>query len=97
MDDADMYDEFGNYIGPVLGSEEEEEQSSEEPSVQEKSASAVDDDYIAGMNQIILHEDKQYYPDAEQIYGNGVETLVMEEDAQPLTKPIIEPPRENNF
>ena len=31
------------------------------------------------------------------MYGKGVETLVMEEDAQPLTQPIIEPPRENNF
>lgn len=45
------------------------------------------------MTEIVLHEDKQYYPDAEQVYGKGVETLVMEEDAQPLTQPIIEPPR----
>jgi U5 small nuclear ribonucleoprotein component len=33
----------------------------------------------------VLHEDKQYYPDAEKIYGAGVETLIMDEDAQPLT------------
>ena len=30
---------------------------------------------------MVLHEDKQYYPEAEQIYGKGVETLVMDEDA----------------
>jgi U5 small nuclear ribonucleoprotein component len=29
----------------------------------------------------VLHEDKQYYPDAEKIFGPGVETLVMDEDA----------------
>lgn len=33
---------------------------------------------------VILHEDKKYYPSAEEMYGEGVETLVMEEDAQPL-------------
>lgn len=40
---------------------------------------------------VILHEDKQYYPSASEIYGPGVETLVQEEDAQPLTEPIIAP------
>lgn len=35
-------------------------------------------------NQIVLHEDKRYYPSAEEIYGQQTETLVMEEDAQPL-------------
>ena len=33
--------------------------------------------------------DKQYYPTAEQVYGKDVEALVEEEDAQPLTEPII--------
>jgi hypothetical protein len=40
---------------------------------------------------VILHEDKQYYPSASDVYGEGVETLVQEEDAQPLTEPIIAP------
>lgn len=35
-------------------------------------------------NQIVLHEDKKYYPSAEEVYGKETETLVMEEDAQPL-------------
>ena len=33
--------------------------------------------------------DKQYYPTAEQVYGKDVEAMVEEEDAQPLSEPII--------
>uniref|UniRef100_M4B206 Tr-type G domain-containing protein n=1 Tax=Hyaloperonospora arabidopsidis (strain Emoy2) TaxID=559515 RepID=M4B206_HYAAE len=40
---------------------------------------------------IILHEDKQYYPDARQVYGNETELLVMEEDAQTIETPLVEP------
>jgi len=42
-------------------------------------------------NAVILHENKQYYPSASEVYGEDVETLVQEEDAQPLTEPIIAP------
>ncbi|KAH6916699.1 Calreticulin family-domain-containing protein [Coprinopsis sp. MPI-PUGE-AT-0042] len=42
-------------------------------------------------NAVILHEDKQYYPSASDVYGEGVETLVQEEDAQPLSEPIVAP------
>ena len=42
-------------------------------------------------NAVVLHEDKQYYPSASDVYGADVETLVQEEDAQPLTEPIIAP------
>ncbi|KAJ3519898.1 hypothetical protein NM208_g13940 [Fusarium decemcellulare] len=48
-------------------------------------------------NAIILHEDKQYYPTAEQVYGADVETRVEEEDAQPLTQPIIAPVEQKKF
>ena len=37
---------------------------------------------------IVLAEDKKYYPTAEEVYGPGTETLVMDEDAQPLEEPI---------
>ena len=40
---------------------------------------------------VILHEDKQYYPSASDVYGPDVETLVHEEDTQPLTEPIVAP------
>lgn len=48
-------------------------------------------------NSVILHEDKQYYPSAQQVYGAGVETLVEEEDTQPLTQPIIAPVQQKKF
>ncbi|KAK9842583.1 hypothetical protein WJX81_007484 [Elliptochloris bilobata] len=38
---------------------------------------------------VVLHEDKKYYPTAEETFGKETETLVMEEDAQPLEVPII--------
>lgn len=47
-------------------------------------------------NQIVLHEDKQYYPDAEEVY-KGAETLVQEEDAIPITTPIIAPVKKHDF
>lgn len=46
---------------------------------------------------IVLHEDKKYYPTASEVYGPEVETLVQEEDAQPLTEPIVAPVRKNKF
>lgn len=42
-------------------------------------------------NAVVLHEDKRYYPTAQQLYGEDVEARVEEEDAQPLTQPIIAP------
>ena len=46
---------------------------------------------------MVLHEDKQYYPTAQQVYGPDVETMVQEEDAQPLTQPIIAPIQQKKF
>lgn len=43
-----------------------------------------DEDDIPQM-QIVLHEDKKYYPSAEEVYGPDVETIVQEEDTQALT------------
>lgn len=48
-------------------------------------------------NAVVLHEDKQYYPTAAQVYGEGVETLVQEEDAQPLSEPIVAPVEQKKF
>jgi len=48
-------------------------------------------------NQIVLHEDKKYYPSAEETYGPDVETLVQEEDAQPLSEPIVAPIKIRKF
>ena len=45
-------------------------------------------------NRIILHEDKKYYPEAEEVYGPDVETMVQEEDTQLLSEPIIAPKKQ---
>lgn len=51
----------------------------------------------APQNAVVLHENKKYYPSASEVYGNDVETLVQEEDAQLLTQPIIEPVKVRKF
>ncbi|KFO86931.1 116 kDa U5 small nuclear ribonucleoprotein component, partial [Buceros rhinoceros silvestris] len=54
------------------------------------------DDEHPGM-EVVLHEDKKYYPTAEEVYGPEVETIVQEEDTQPLTEPIIKPVKTKKF
>lgn len=41
-------------------------------------------------SSIVLHEDKQYYPDVEEVYPEA-ETMVQDEDTQPLSVPVIAP------
>lgn len=45
---------------------------------------------------MILHEDKKYYPDANEVYPEA-ETLVQDEDTQPLSEPIIAPVKVKSF
>uniref|UniRef100_A0A0C9S3M2 SNU114 homolog n=1 Tax=Wollemia nobilis TaxID=56998 RepID=A0A0C9S3M2_9CONI len=58
---------------------------------------AADDEDVDMEGQVVLAEDKKYYPTAEEVYGEGVETLVMDEDAQPLEQPIVKPVRKIKF
>ncbi|KAI9184452.1 hypothetical protein H9P43_003505 [Blastocladiella emersonii ATCC 22665] len=51
----------------------------------------------AAAMQIVPHEEKEYYPSASEVYGEDVETLVEEEDAQPLSEPIIAPIKTKAF
>jgi hypothetical protein len=37
---------------------------------------ADEEDYMVKGHEVVLHEDKQYYPDAEKVFGKGVEVLV---------------------
>ena len=117
--EADLYDEFGNYIGPELDSDDDEDGlDAEDRDVDEvllftstntfnvyvvfthayhgnnsvfmqgdddeDEEPADADDDVPGM-EVVLHEDKKYYPTAEEVYGPEVETIVQEEDTQPLT------------
>ncbi|TRX94140.1 hypothetical protein FHL15_004908 [Xylaria flabelliformis] len=105
----DLYDEFGNFIGEDADASEEESQHGvdagaylddddypeQAPEATGQELMEVDDE--GPSNAVILHEDKQYYPTAQQVYGADVETLVQEEDAQPLSQPIIAPVEVKKF
>jgi U5 small nuclear ribonucleoprotein component len=103
----DLYDEFGNFIGEAVSSDEAEQDGDAGPSyVYDEDSEPADEpndqalmeiDEDGPSNAVILHEDKQYYPTAQQVYGPDVETMVQEEDAQPLTQPIIAPVTQKKF
>lgn len=57
----------------------------------------VDHDDDKTSRAVVLHEDKRYYPTALEVYGPDVETIVQEEDAQALDKPLIEPVKKMKF
>ncbi|GFN80643.1 116 kda u5 small nuclear ribonucleoprotein component protein [Plakobranchus ocellatus] len=102
--DADLYDEFGNYIGPELDSDDDEEEEEEEQEEDDDYGDRDEDEEMdqdeaenAGDMQVVLHEDKKYYPTPEEVYGPDVETIVQEEDTQPLTEPIIAPVKKKKF
>jgi U5 small nuclear ribonucleoprotein component len=113
-DEEDLYDEFGNYIGPDLESSDDDDDDDE--SVDDSGlkdapddASDVSDegggrsgvvvlrdeaqamDTAEPANAIVLHEDKEHYPSAEQVYGEDVRTAVLDEDAMELDTPLVEP------
>lgn len=103
--DENLYDEFGNYIGPdipevdIENLDEEEEDieiKSEAESKEEINNQPLAQQIINEKYSIVLNEDKNYYPEAEEIFP-GVETLVMEEDAQPITEPIVPPMVKRDF
>ncbi|KYR01100.1 U5 small nuclear ribonucleoprotein subunit [Tieghemostelium lacteum] len=106
-----LYDEFGNYIGSDIEDEEVVEEVVEEENRQNGYTNGVhingdqptieetqEDEEMTDINSnaIVLHEDKNYYPDAEQVY-KGAEVMVQDEDTQPLTQPIINPHRVKKF
>ncbi|KAL4977848.1 P-loop containing nucleoside triphosphate hydrolase protein [Aspergillus desertorum] len=105
----DLYDEFGNYIGEAAESDEDpQHEDAKQQAFDYDEAFGADEDEEPDQqelmevdegpsNAVILHEDKQYYPSAQQIYGEDVETLVQEEDAQPLSEPIIAPVTQKKF
>ncbi|KAB5591958.1 U5 small nuclear ribonucleoprotein component [Ceratobasidium theobromae] len=112
MASLEDYDEFGNYIGADLDSDDEDEVDAQEPYPQpshepahaplegfddEPSNALMELDDAPKHRAVVLHEDKKYYPSAEEVYGPDVETLVQEEDAQPLTEPIIAPIKVRNW
>lgn len=101
--DADLYDEFGNYIGPEIESEEEEEEEEEDDDDNRKGQDRNEDDDEEMEDEsdmqmeVVLHEDKRYYPTSVEVFGPDVETIVYEEDTQALTVPLVAPVKKKKF
>ena len=111
--ESSLYDEFGNYVGPEIESDRDSDDEVEDEDLQDKHLEENGSDGEQGPggsngwittindvemeNQIVLPEDKKYYPTAEEVYGEDVETLVMDEDEQSLEQPIIKPVRDIRF
>lgn len=133
----DLYDEFGNYVGPDLNDDDtssdddDDDDSSLGGDVVEEINEDIGhsqrdgDDGISDVDEetrkrmamivsegnntldihdetttsastisntaIVLHEDKEHYMSAEQVYGNDVTVAVLDEDAMDLDQPIVEP------
>jgi len=107
--EENLYDEFGNYIGPEIEDDDDEEEDEgwlgglaggdedRGRGDDEGPGDMMDVEKEKGADrEIVLHEDKKYYPDAEELYGDA-EALVQLEDTQPLTDPIITPVKSKNF
>ncbi|KAJ6241086.1 u5 small nuclear ribonucleoprotein component [Anaeramoeba flamelloides] len=129
----DLYDEFGNYIGPSLGDQDKSSSSESEDKYYEPvvtdinyenekertdnlPSSGSDDEYEKEkekdieiemeqenenegntVEKIVLNEDKQYYQESTDIYGEGVEVLVEDEDEQDISVPIVQVFKEKQF
>ncbi|KAF2729117.1 P-loop containing nucleoside triphosphate hydrolase protein [Polyplosphaeria fusca] len=104
----DLYDEFGNFIGDAA-EDDDAQTASEGADAYVDDQPEADTDADAGHDQqlmeiddgpsnaVILHEDKQYYPSASDVYGPGVEVIVQEEDTQGLDQPIVAPVVQKKF
>ncbi|KAK1068633.1 hypothetical protein LTR74_005504 [Friedmanniomyces endolithicus] len=108
----ELYDEYGNWIGEDPSEAEDDDQQQpastyaqylddDAPSV-DGGAPPPDDELMqvddtGPSNAVVLHEDKQYYATAAQLYGPDVETLVQEEDTQTLQQPIVAPVEHKKF
>ncbi|KAH8046596.1 GTPase [Aureococcus anophagefferens] len=85
------YDEFGNLIGGDSDDERGRGGAGDygDASAGDGQVVAMEEDEV-GERAVVLHEDKQYYPDAADVYP-GARTVVLDEDAQPLEEPILKP------
>lgn len=100
-DDEELYDEFGNYIGPELEDSSSSDDDDSVPPAAPDDASEVSEasanqqqmistKEVEPLTAIVLHEDKEHYPSAEQTYGEHVRTAVLDEDAMDIETPIME-------
>ncbi|TIC27938.1 P-loop containing nucleoside triphosphate hydrolase protein [Wallemia mellicola] len=81
---------------PLEGYEDDDDNENLDVSNEQRISTLMQVDE-APQNQVVLHEDKRYYPSAEETYGPDVETRVEEEDAQHISEPIVQPIKERKF
>merc|ERR1719207_504619 len=94
--DQRLYDEFGNYIGGELDDDEASEEEEEKEDAEETGGGVEVDEEVPADRQVVLHEDKKYYPEASEVYPE-VETILQEYDTQPITAPILAPKDDKDF
>ena len=87
------FDEFGNMIGGESSDDEAEQPPPAEE--EELSVAPMDTDEPEEESRAItLHEDKQYYPEASEVYGEKVKTVVLDDDTghdEARTKRVKQP------
>ena len=109
----DLYDEFGNYIGPEIDSDEDADAPEIEDGDDESGDEEERMEYEGGVGgdalledaggdgddetRVVLHEDKKYYPTAMEVYGEEVETTVQDEDTMPITQGVVAAIKAKNF
>lgn len=95
-EDGDQQEQYASTSARLPGYDEDED---EDGALQEDGDVMMDEDDepVQHSNAVILLEDKKYYPSASEVYGEDVEALVQEEDAQPLSEPIVAPLKKRAF
>lgn len=90
-----LYDEFGNYIGGEISDGEDEDDLSVagegmqlvEDTPPSRSAPGV---VTRVQDALVLHEDKKYYQDAEELYPQA-KAVTFNQDAMDISEPLIKP------
>eukprot|EP01029_Cantina_marsupialis_P020376 TRINITY_DN4773_c0_g1_i1.p1 TRINITY_DN4773_c0_g1~~TRINITY_DN4773_c0_g1_i1.p1 ORF type:complete len:971 (+),score=330.09 TRINITY_DN4773_c0_g1_i1:186-3098(+) len=98
MEGEETYDEFGNIFGESSEGESSGSES-EEIDWAENADSGIDteseDDDENEMEdeglgkEIVQHEDKEYYEDAQTRFGQDVDIQFQDEDAMEITEPVV--------
>lgn len=97
-----MFDEFGNYFGNVDDSDdsdksfEEDDEDSDNPEPILKKQPENPTDSEAPKEEVVLFEDKNYYPTLEEAFPEA-EVMIEEEDAMEIEQPILPPPQTQKY
>lgn len=93
-----LYDEFGNYIGQDISDDEDDRDDVSvsgnmmqlEVANDVGNGSTLLSSVFRDEGALVLHEDKKYYQDAEELYPTA-KTVTFNQDAMDISEPIIKP------